>query len=209
MRILKISASYLIAPIISLILVSLFFQLWNFDLKTPIFSYSKDSLFHLFLVKLIASEGWFFSSEFVGYPQSEFGFYLHDFPIHADFFNFALIKIFSYFTKDPFLLVNIFFLFTFLLNSLGAFIALRAFKIGLLSATLIAILYSFLPYHFARGAHHLFLSNYVVIPLLIMSSLWICDGKIILLKNNSKDQLSLAPNRLFFCNNFSGNFCCN
>jgi phosphoglycerol transferase len=191
-------AAYFLTPLASMALVFLVFDLWKFDLSTPVFHYSQDSLFYLFVVKIIAQTGWFFQNDLVGYPHLDGSFYLHDFPIHADAFNFLVIRFFAFFSKDAFLLTNSFFIFTFAINSLAAFIALRAFKIANLSAALIAILFAFLPYHILRGVWHLFLSNYAAIPLIIMVALWICDGRIALFSKNQKEQISLAPNRLFF-----------
>jgi phosphoglycerol transferase len=198
MKIIKTSATYLLAPLLSLALLAVIFQLWQFDLRTPIFNYSQDTLFYLFVVKITATTGWFFQNDLVGFPHLDGSFYLHDFPIHADAFNFVIIRFFAYFSKDPFLLTNCFFLFTFALISFTSFVALRAFKIGVFTAVLISVIYTFLPYHFLRGVWHLFLSNYAAIPLVVMVSLWICEGKISFLNYNKKQQIALAPNRLFF-----------
>lgn len=202
MKNIKNIAAYFLTPLASIALVFLLFGLWKFDLKAPVLHYSQDSLFYLFVVKIIAQTGWFFQNDFVGYSHLNGSFYLHDFPIHADAFNFLVIRFFSYFSQDPFLLTNCFFIFTFALNSLAAFVAMRAFKISNFSAALIAILFAFLPYHILRGVWHLFLSNYAAIPLIIMVALWICDGRISLFAQNQKQQISFAPNRLFFISFF-------
>jgi phosphoglycerol transferase len=198
MKALKNILIYLASPILSLVILTLMFQLWKFDLRAPIFSYYGDGLVHIFIAKTIAISGWFFQNDFVGHPHIDGSFFFHDFPLHSDAFNFFVIKIFSYFSQDPFLLTNCFFLFTFSLVSFCSFVVLRVFKINFLLALLISILYAFLPYHFLKNINHLLLSNYALIPLVVMVSLWICDGKIMLFDYNHKKQISLAPNRLFF-----------
>jgi len=61
-----------------------------------------------------------------------------------------------------------------------------------------------MPYHMIRNTMHLFLSNYMVIPLIIMISLWILEEKMVLTKKNNKGQICFSPNKfcilaLLFC----------
>jgi phosphoglycerol transferase len=198
MKIAKNIFAYLLAPLLAVIAFFAYFQLWQFNLNEPIFSYSQDGLFYLFAVKLTMQEGWFFTSKFLGYPQLDGVFNLNDFPIQADSFNFLLIKFFAIFSNNAIFVVNCYFILTFALNSLAAFVAFRAFKINNLSAILLSILFAFLPYHFVRSSWHLFLSNYAVIPLLVICALWICQGKINLIGKNAKNQISFSPNYYFF-----------
>jgi phosphoglycerol transferase len=197
-KILKNFAVYLIAPILSLLLFCLGFEIWKIDFSKPFFLYEHDALFTLFIVKTIIQNGWFFSNELVGFPHLGGYFYLHDFPSNADFFNFLLIKFFAFFSSNLFIIVNCFFLLTFALISFSSFAVLRSFGISIFTAVIISVLYSFLPYHFYRGIWHLFLANYVVIPLSFMVALWISAEKIKLIGINKKEQYCLAPNRYFF-----------
>lgn len=194
----RTSFSYLAAPIISIIIFCLIFQIWDVNLGQPIFEYKKDSFFNFFVIKTIIDSGWFFSNQFVGFPHIDGKFYFHDFPIHADLFNFAIIKIFSCFTSNVFLIANYFLIFTFGLVSLTSFITLRHFKISVFTAILISILYAFAPYHLHRNTHHIFLSNYAIIPLTIMVSIWIATNKIKLVSLNKKQQFCLMPNSNFY-----------
>lgn len=189
---------YFIATILPIIILTIFFRLWEFDFAKPVFSYSQDGLFYLFTTKLTITEGWFFSSDFLGYPQFGNGFYLHDFPIHADSFNILITKFLGIFSQNPFEVVNYFFIITFALNSLAAFIVLRYFKISNFSAILVSTLFAFLPYHFARGTWHLYLSNYSIIPFITLVAVWLCQGKIIFLDCNEKQQYAIKPNSFFY-----------
>jgi phosphoglycerol transferase len=198
MKNLKKFSPYLAAPTLALLLFILFFQAWKIDFSQPIFSYSADTLLSAFEIKTVLDEGWFFSNSFVGLPHITEKFYLHDFPLQADSFHFFIVKIFSYFSSNPFLIINCFFIFTFILISATSFVALRAFGISNFSATLISILYAFTPYHIARNVNHLFLSNYAVIPLVIMAALWIATDKIRIISIDKKKRYCLAPNRFFF-----------
>ena len=198
MKFVKNLGGFIAAPALAVLLVTFFYQLWNCDLGTPVFGYGRDSLFHIFVIKTIINYGWFFQNDLVGFPHVDGSFYLYDFPIHSDAFNFLVIKFLALFSSDAFFVTNCFFIFTFALISLTTFVALRAFDVSAWTAVLIALLYSFLPYHLLRNVWHLFLSNYAVVPLSIMVGLWLADGKIKLLGVNEKQQFCLAPNRYFF-----------
>ncbi len=198
MKFIKNLCAYIAAPALALLLLTLFYHLWNVDLTKPVFGYGQDSLFHIFVVKTIINYGWFFQNDLVGFPHHGDSFYLYDFPIHADAFNFFVIKILAFFSHDSFFITNCFFILTFAFASLSSFVALRAFNISILSALLVSILYAFLPYHFLRNVWHLFLSNYSAIPLTIMVSLWIAQDKIQLISINQKNQYCLSPNRFFW-----------
>lgn len=199
MKNLKIIIPYLISPILSLIILTFFFQLWKVDLRLPIFGYDGgDSLFGIFEAKSVVDGGWFFTNSFIGFPQSLGQFNLYDFPLQADSFHFFIIKVFSYFTSNPFLIMAWFFITSFALISTVSFAVLRSFNISNFSATIISILYAFTPYHFSRNLMHVFLGNYVAIPLVVMVSLWIISDKMELLAINKKGQFYLNPNRFFY-----------
>lgn len=195
---LKKFSSYLVAPILTLIIFAIIFQIWEIDLSEPIFGrYRYDTLLHAFLVKNVIDSGWFFSNDFVGLPHLTDKFYLYDFPLQASSFNFLIFKIFSYFSSNPFLILNLHFLLTFLLISATSFAVLRHFKVSFFSSTLVSILYSFTYYHFYRGTSHAFLSNYAAIPLVVMVALWIMSKKIELIQINKKNQFCIKPNKFF------------
>lgn len=177
MKLVKEISRYLVAPILTIAIFAIFFELWKVDFSLPFFSYSNDALLSVFLIKGIIDNGWYFSNDFVGWPHFNESFFSHDFPVHADFFNFLIIKIFSCFSSNPFFIQNCFFIFTLAFVTFTAFIVLKNFKISDFSAGAISILYSLTHYHFARGTNHLFLSNYAIVPLIIMVGLWIMFGK--------------------------------
>ena len=198
MKILKTLSIYLIAPILTLAVFTIFFQVWKLDLQQPIFDYSEDAFVNLLIIKQIVETGWFFSNDFTGFPQLDGKFYLHDFPLGADSFNFLIIKILSYFSSNIFWIANCFFIFCFPLISFTSFIALRSFKISNFNAILISVLYAFLSYHFYRNIWHVLLSDYAAIPLAVMVAMWIMSNKIELLSLNKKNQFCLTPNRYFY-----------
>jgi len=198
MQNLKSFSLYLIAPALALLAFAIFFQIWKVDFALPIFSYGSDNLFGTFVVKTVIDSGWFFHNDFVGWPHFTETFYLHDFPLHADFFSFVIVKILACFSSNPFLIVNYFFIITIILAATTSFAVLRSFGISNFTAIIISVLYSLIPYHFARNTIHLFLSNYAVIPLVVMMALWIMSNQIQMIAVSKKNQYVFAPNRFFF-----------
>lgn len=183
---------YLSAPTLVLAIFTIIFQLWKVDLTQPAFDYEGDSLFSIFVVRTIIETGWIFSNPSVGFPYE---FVLHDFPIHTDFSNFLLLKFFSYFSSNPFLIVNLFFIASFALVALSAFYVLRSFSISYFTSLIFATLYSFASYHLMRSVAHLSLSNYFLAPLVIMVAIWIANEEIEVISRNKKQCLTVSNNK--------------
>lgn len=183
---------YLSAPTLVLAIFTIIFQLWKVDLAQPAFDYEGDSLFSIFVVRTIIETGWIFSNPSVGFPYE---FVLHDFPIHTDFSNILLFKFFSYFSSNPFLIVNLFFIASFALVALSAFYVLRSFGISYFTSLIFATLYSFAPYHLMRSVAHLSLSNYFLAPLVIMVAIWIANEEIEVISRNKKQCLTVSNNK--------------
>lgn len=195
MKLLKNISIYLTPSVLALGMICLIFQIWNLDLNLPIFTYENDVLVSIFSAKNIIDSGWFFSNDMVGLPYK---FVLHDFPVHADSLNFVLLKFLTYFSDNPFLVVNYFFFITFSLIPLFAFTALRALNISVYTSLIISLIYTFLPYHFVRGTHHLFLANYAIMPLILLLALWMLHGKIETFVLNQKGRITFSFTKKFF-----------
>lgn len=124
-------------------------------------------------VKQVMSHGFSLNNPELGYP---FGLPLQDFPF-TDFSYLVIIKVLSAFSTNPFVVTNLFFLLSFVLCSVSAFLSLRLLKIPPSLAMLGGLLFSFLPYHLIRGPYHLFLSGYWVAPLVCCASLWLLNQR--------------------------------
>jgi hypothetical protein len=75
-----------------------------------------------------------------------------------------LIRLIGLFTTDPFVAVNVFYLFSFASVAFTACWVLQRNDIERLPAIAGAIAFSLLPYHFLRVAH-IFLASYAAIPV--------------------------------------------
>jgi len=204
-KLLKNILQYSAAPVLSLLIFAILFQIWKIDLNLPIFDYSGDVLFSIFEMKSLINNRWFLTNDYIGFPQSLGKFNLYDFPLQADSIHFLIAKFFTLFSSNPFWVINCFFISSFALISASSFAVLRSFKISVFSAIIVSILYAFTPYHFSRNETHVFLSNYMAIPLIVMLALWIINDKIQVISYNKKNQLCFAPNPSFF---IAASCCC-
>lgn len=153
----------------------------DFDISVP-FVYQSDGLFNAMVIKGIIDNGWYLQNSFLGAPA---GLSLLDFPM-ADNLHFLFIKTISFFTHNWAIVMNLFFLATFPLTALSSLFVFRRLKLSYPVASLGALIFSFLPYHFFRGEGHLFLSGIYVVPLACLAILRICSESPPLLRLNQE-----------------------
>jgi len=141
---------------------ALVMRVWRADLAVP-FEYSGDATYMLMALKGILEHGWYDVNPSLGAP---FGQELYDYPfLNGENLNVVAVKILGLFSTDPAVVLNLFFLLTFPLVALSAFLVLRRLRVSRETALVISVLYSLLPYHFLRGEAHLFLSAYYSVPV--------------------------------------------
>jgi hypothetical protein len=136
-------------------------RLWRADLRIP-FDYSGDTLFNLMAVKGVLEHGGYNENPSLGAP---FGQDLYDLAMASDRLNLWLIEGLGFLSSDPAAVMNLFYLLTFPLTALSAFLCLRLLGASAGVSTVCSLLYSLLPYHFWRGEDHLLLSAYYSVPL--------------------------------------------
>jgi phosphoglycerol transferase len=145
-------------------------RLWNADLGVPFaylpadespYTYGPDAPFYLMIVKGAIDHGWFLDNPSLGFP---FGQALHELPHGLDNLNLLVLQVLGWITGNAFVTVNVFYLLTFVGVAAAAFVAAWRLGCSRLAAAVVALLYVFLPYHFARGTAHLLLSAYWLVP---------------------------------------------
>ncbi|MBD1869717.1 hypothetical protein H6F95_20925 [Cyanobacteria bacterium FACHB-471] len=157
----------------------IFLNLGGSTLSTP-FSYAGDALYKANEVKTMMDTGWLFHNPSLGAP---FSYDRLDFP-RFDSLNYLIMKIFLIFTKDYAIVLNSYYLLSFILCALSALFVMKHFKVSNLVAFYGSILFAFLPYPFFRGIPHFSNAAYYMIPLSVMVLLWTAlgsffkDGKI-------------------------------
>jgi phosphoglycerol transferase len=102
-------------------------QLWRANLWMP-FTLGGDAPYYLMVIKGILLHGWWLENPDLGAP---FGQELYDFPFLAhDGFHLVLIKMLGLLSSDPVFVANVFFLLSFPLVALVAFLVLRQLGIS-------------------------------------------------------------------------------
>jgi hypothetical protein len=150
------------AMVLALALAVVVLELWNADLRAP-FAYTGDATLNLLFIKDVLENPWHFENSSLGAPND---LELYDYPvIDGETLNLLLFRVLGVGTSDPALVMNLFFLLTFPLVALTAYIVLRRLPVSRGIALVIALLYALLPYHFQRGEVHLFLAAYYAVPL--------------------------------------------
>ena len=132
---------------------------WHADLRVPYLS-AGDAGATQYMIKTVLEHGWYTRNPDVGAP---FGATMYDFPIPEPT-NFGLVWILGLFGKDPFLVYNLFYLFSFASVALAAWWGFRRLGIVRPMAIAGAFLFSMLFYHFIR-LPHLFLASYFSVPI--------------------------------------------
>jgi phosphoglycerol transferase len=145
----------------SALITAWLFKIWEIPLRLP-FLYQRDGIAQVAEVKGIIENGWYQYNPRVGWP---IGYDHHDFPIGSDNLHYVALKVMGWFSHDPVLVVNAYYLLSFLLVALSAFYVIRYLGVSRRFSFVAALLYTFLPYHFLRGTWHLMLSAYYMVPV--------------------------------------------
>ena len=165
---------YTLAVALTCAVVAKLYSLSHIGLKLP-FSYDGgDTMLIQSWCKSVIDHGWYLHNPSLGAP---YGQSMEDFP-QADSLNYLIVKFFALFSHHPALVVNLFCLSTYVLTTLSALTVLRYFGVAYPPALACSLLYSFLPYHFARLNGHHFLACYQVVPLSVMLALWLYLGRL-------------------------------
>lgn len=162
---------YLLAAIICVLILNSLYHFRHNDLTIPLY-YSGDSTYYNVVVKNFVETGHYNINPLLGAPgQQE----MYDFPIThgAHFLGFAILRLF---TRNYGLVINIYYLLTYPLIAMTSLYAFR--RLGISTGLGIAggVLFAFLPFHVFRGANHLMHSSYYLVPLIVLTALWIADG---------------------------------
>lgn len=137
------------------------FKVWEIPLRRP-FLYQRDGLAQLAEIKGILENGWYQLNPHVGYPV---GFDHRDFPIGADNLQWAIVKFIGFFSHDAVLVTNLYYFLSFVLVALTAYFVTQYLGVSRRLSFVVAILYTFLPYHFMRGTWNLSLAAYFTVPI--------------------------------------------
>lgn len=160
-----------VVTLTTVVVLVLVLQLWDADLRVPFvydtppgdpLVFSGDAPFYLMLVEGLIRHGSYLFNPSLAAP---FGQELYDLVHGADNLQFGVLWVMGKTLRDAALVVNLYFLMSFVAVSVVAFYVYRRLSVSRWTAAVVAVLYSFLPYHFARGTAHLLLAAYFAVPL--------------------------------------------
>jgi len=164
------AATFLLAGLLCCGALIWVLQLWRAELRVPLYyGVGSDLTFQCVLVKGLIHNGWYLNNPRLGAPGVQD---LRDFPV-PDALHFLSMRIIGWFTSSWGAVVNLYFLASFLAITWSMLAVLRHFGITRGAAVVIALLFSFAPFHFYRNENHLHFSAYYAIPLAGMVLLWI------------------------------------
>ncbi|WP_027005372.1 hypothetical protein [Conexibacter woesei] len=150
-----------LAMAIGLLIATLVYHLWDAKLHVP-FNGSGDGALNLLLAKDLIDHGWYFTNHALGAPSGQ---ELYDYSaFDADNLQVIGMKILTLGISEPVALVNVYFILGFAFTSAAGYLGSRALGFSRGVALLGSAVFTALPYHFERGASHLFLGEYFVIP---------------------------------------------
>ena len=147
-----------LSVIASSLLAAVVLRLWNATLGVPFWP-GGDGYLVLMQVKNVLDNGWVLSNPALGAP---FGQDLHDYAANREILHVAFVKALGLFSSNPSAVVNVYFLLSFPLAGLAAFLVLRWLRISRPTAVAISVLYALAPYHFR---HQTFLFGYYMVPV--------------------------------------------
>ncbi len=131
-------------------------------------------------VKSIINHGWLITpNPNLGAPFSKYNV---DHPTAGETLQRVAIWVLSAFSDRFGVVMNAYYLLGFAAVAIAAFLVLKSLQFRFLIAGPIALLYAFLPFHFAHGESHLVRSMYLSAPIGALVILWVLTFRTTLLK---------------------------
>lgn len=168
---------YIFLALLTILMLSFVLKLWDKDLTVP-FSYTIDAFGPLKEVKNMILGNGLYNMPQLAAPLGG----TEELTVKGFLWHFLWLKILTFFTDQPGLVINLYFLIGFPLTSMTSFWVLRRFNVKRILAAVLSIVYCFLPYHFYKGTFHIFYASYYLIPLA-------CLVIICLLMDKTKDKI--------------------
>jgi phosphoglycerol transferase len=168
-------------------------NLKDFNMNIP-YIYTGDGLSSSLFIKGTIENGWYNVNPNLGAP---FGLEMYDYPLGGDNFQYLIMKFIALFSGNYVVVMNTYYLLTFPLCMIAAFIVLKNLKVNFFLSLSISLLYTFLPYHIIRTGH-LFLLGYYMVPLVTMVVLWVAHKENFILTQTDKLKFRFTRNRYLF-----------
>lgn len=166
---------YTLTAILSLVALAGTMRLWRADVSVPFGYGNGDQLPIQIWLKSTLETGWYLHNDRLGAP---FTHDMHDYPT-ADHLHLGAMKLLgTLVTRDFWTVFNVYYILGFPLAALTSLWTCRRLGVTWGPAILCSLLFALMPWHFARGPNHLFLSSYFMIPPLVLVMLWIAQDQL-------------------------------
>lgn len=170
-ELLRRSGPYLLAGLLSTVAALVATQVWRVDWSVPV-EWNEDSISSAGHFLTVIETGWYEFQPRLGWP---YGQRYHDYPASEDL-NQLIIRLLGTLSDSWVWVFNTYFYLSFPATAMTALYFFRFCKIPTSLAVALSILYSLAPYHFFRGARHMFLSQYWMVPLAMCVVLAVLRG---------------------------------
>lgn len=149
-------------------------RLWEAPLRVP-FVPDGDSLLGFVAIKSMLENGWYLFNPSLGAPHGQEHF---DFgALAGDMTQWVALRVMGFIITDPVVLMNAYFMLGFAAVGALSYLVLRSVGGRRLTALMMSMLITLLPYHFTQGEGHLMLAGYVAVPATCWLLLRLLTGK--------------------------------
>lgn len=149
------------------------YRVWDRAWSTP-FVHAGDAMAHLSLLETVGWTGTPAPNDRLGAPN---GVEWVDMPSGADRLHLIVLRALRALTGDTVMAANVYLLVAIVAVGLASYVVVRRLACSPLAAGVAAVVFAVAPAQFARAAvGHLFLANYVAVPLAVWLALWASDG---------------------------------
>jgi phosphoglycerol transferase len=149
------------------------YRVWDRAWSTP-FVHAGDAMAHLALLDTVGWTGTPAPNDRLGAP---WGVDWVDMPTGADRLHLVALRGLRALTGDTVAAANAYLLLSIVVVGVASYVVIRRLRCSPLASGVAAVVIAVAPAHFARAAvGHLFLVNYVAVPLVVWLALWSTDG---------------------------------
>jgi hypothetical protein len=156
--------------LLALIYAALLYHAWDVHWNIPIYENGSDSRQVGAWIKGIGENRWWVHNPRLGAPFAQD---YHDFPANGETTQIVALKLLAFALPNYGWVMNVYYMAGFGLLAGVAFLVLRHLRFGVLVAAVIALAYTFLPFHVFHEQSHLTRSAYVTAPLAVLLLLWV------------------------------------
>lgn len=176
------------------------FHLWNYNLNVP-FTYSGDVVGVLQRINVFVRGESLSNVQSLGAP---YGVNLYHSLFEA-YFPQLFMYVFAKITNSAGLSLNLYYILTYVLSAMCTYFLLRKMEVSEITSMTCGIIYAFIPGHMLRNEGHLFIGSTFVLPLMVLSIMYLAEGQLCKMEYQGKDRLNVKEvflsidRKMIFC----------